>query len=216
MSRKFKKNKDKKPKAYLFEEILRVLKKNPNKSLNYKQVAAEMKVMDHSQKLLINSILIDLVKKDQLVETERGKFKLNFKQEFITGTADVITSGAAYVVSEDSEEDIYVAPHHTMNALKGDTVKVMLHPQRSQGGGRKREGQIVEIIKRAREKYVGNIQLRSRFAMLIPDNTRTGTEIYIPLDKLNGAKNGQKAIAKIAEEGKYTLILEKNDSNINY
>src|SRR5689334_5121250 len=106
MSRKFKKNKDKKPKAYLFEEVLRVLKKNPNKSLNYKQVAAELKILDHSQKLLVNSILLDLVKKDLLTEPERGRFKLNFKKEFVIGTADVITSGAAYVVSEDREEDI--------------------------------------------------------------------------------------------------------------
>jgi ribonuclease R len=196
MSKKFKKGKDKKPKHYLFEEVLRVLKKHPNKPLNYKQVAAEMKINDHSQKLLINSILIDLVKKDQLTEPERGKFKFRFNEEFITGTADVITSGAAYIISEDTEEDIYVSPRNTLNAFKGDTVKVMLLPERS---GRRREGQVVEIIKRARTEYVGNIKLGNRYAFLIPDNSRTGTDIYIPLDKLNGAKDGQKAIAKIIE-----------------
>jgi ribonuclease R len=196
MSKKFRKGGEKKSKHYLFEEILGVLKKNPNRPLNYKQVAAELGVRDHSQKMLINSILIDLVKKDQVAEPSRGKFKFKFKEEFITGTADVITSGAAYIISEDTEEDVYISPRNTLNAFKGDTVRVMLLPERS---GRRREGQVVEIIKRARTEYVGTIQLSNRYAFLVPDNSRTGTDIYIPLEKLNGAKNGQKAIAKITE-----------------
>lgn len=196
MSKKFQKNKNKKSKHFLFEEVLDVLKKNPGKPLNYKQVAALMKISDHSQKLLVNTILIDLAQKDVVQEPERGKFRYKFKEEFIIGTAEVITSGAAYIVSEDREEDVYVSPNNTMHALKGDTVKAMLLPERS---GRKREAKIVEIIKRARTEYVGNIKISARFAFLIPDNSRTGTDIYIPLEKLNGAKDGQKVIAKITE-----------------
>ena len=196
MSKKFRKGNTKKPKSYLFEEVLGVLKSHANKPLNYKQVSAELNIHDHSQKMLVNSILIDLAKKDMVEEPERGRFKIKFKEEFIIGTADVTTTGSAYIVSEEFEEDVYVSARHTLNALKGDTVKVLLLPARN---GRRREGEIVEIVKRARTEYVGTIQLSNRYAFLVPDNTRTGTDIYIPLEKLNGAKNGQKAIAKIVE-----------------
>jgi ribonuclease R len=197
MSRKkFQKKGNKKPKSYLFEEVLRVLKKNPKKALNYKQISAELGIFDQGQKLLINSIMQNLVEKEVLAEPERGRFKIKFVERYIVGKASIITSGAAYVVSEDSDEDIYVAQRHLRNALTGDTVKVLLHPQRD---GRKPEGEVVEVMERAKSQYVGTIQVNKRYAFLVPDNHRTGADIYIPIDKLCGAKDGQKAIAKIIE-----------------
>ncbi len=184
-----------KNKGHFFEEILKVLSKNAEKSLNYKQIAAALDVKDHSQRLLINTILQELKKNNAVIETERGKFKVKSGRQYITGKVDMTSTGTAYIVSEEMEKDVWVVPSKTLNALHGDTVKVVLYPSKRD----KPEGEIIEVIERARVKFVGTIQLSPRFAFLVPDNNRIHIDIYIPLDKLNGVKDGQKAIARITE-----------------
>ncbi len=59
------------------------------------------------------------------------------------------------------------------------------------------EGEVVEILERARETFVGVIEISEKYAFLTPDSRHMPFDIFIPLDKLKGAKNGQKAIAKL-------------------
>ena len=201
MTKNFKKNSsgknktEKKNKGYFFEEILKVLSKHPGKPLNYKQIAGELHVTDQSQRLLISAILTELKTKQVVTEPERGKFKINSIQKYISGRVDMTGTGTAYIVSEETEEDVVISPNKTLNAMHGDTVRVLLFSKRSG----KQEGEIVEIIERAKTKFVGTIQLSQRFAFLVPSNNKVHVDIYIPLDKLNGAKNGQKAIAEITD-----------------
>lgn len=195
MSKKFQSKTQGKNKSYFFEEILKVLAKSPSKALNYKQIAAELNVTDQSQRLLINSILSELKFKDAVSEPERGKFKIKSAEKFISGRVDMTNTGMAYIVSEETEKDIVIQPNKTLNAMHGDIVKVRLSPNRS---GRQ-EGEIIEVIERAKIKFVGTIQLSPRFAFLVPGNNKIHVDIYIPLDKLNGAKDGQKAIAKVVD-----------------
>ncbi len=184
-----------KSKGYFFEEIIKVLSKNAGKALNYKQIAAALNVTDQSQRLLINTILSELKKSDSVSEPERGKFMIKSTRHYITGRVDMTSSGTAYIISEETENDVFVAPNKTLNALHGDTVKVLVLPGRKG----KTEGEIVEVITRARVKFVGTVQVSPKFAFLVPANNKMHVDIYIPLEKLNGVKDGQKAIAQITE-----------------
>lgn len=195
MGKKYNSKKQGKKKGYFFEEILNVLSKSPNKSFNYKQLASELNVTDHSQRLLINSILEELEANDAVSQVERGKFKLKSTERFISGKVDMTASGTAYIISEESEEDVLVNQRKTRNAMHGDIVRVLLYPKRKG----KQEGEIVEIIKRSKTEFVGTIQLSPRFAFLVPSNNKIHVDLYIPLEKLNGAQDGQKAIAKIVQ-----------------
>lgn len=195
MGKNFKSKKQGKKKSFFFEEILNVLTKNPSKSFNYKQIAAELNITDHSQRLLINAILEELEANDAVSQVERGKFRLKSTERFITGKVDMTASGTAYIISEETEDDVLVSQRKTLNALHGDIVRVQLYPKRKG----KQEGEIVEILERAKTEFVGTIQLSQRFAFLVPSNNKMHVDIYIPLEKLNGAKDGQKAIAKIVE-----------------
>jgi len=201
MARKSKNKSTGKNKSYFFEEIMGVLSKNPNKALNYKQVAAELNVSDYSQRLLINTILLELKEHGTVTEPERGKFKIKSKEMQIIGKVDMTTSGAAYVIAEEYENDIHIQPNKTLNAMHGDTVKVKLYASRKS----KPEGEIIEIIERSKTDFVGVIQLSKKFAFLVPSNNRVHVDIYVPLEKLKGAKDGQKAIARITEWPKGAL-----------
>jgi ribonuclease R len=195
MAKKFKGKSQPQKKGYFFEEILKILSSNPNKALNYKQIAAELQVTDHSQRLLINTILTELKKTQTVSEIERGKFKIKSLETYITGRVDMTSSGMAYIISEETPEDTLINPKKTLNALHGDVVKVKLYPK-TRG---KQEGEIVEVLKRAKTEFVGTLQVSQKFAFLVPSSNKVHVDIYIPLEKLNGAKDGQKAIAKIIE-----------------
>ncbi len=195
MAKKFSGKTTSRNKGYFFEEILNILSRNPNKALNYKQIAAELNVTDHSQRLLINTILSELKKTQTVSEIERGKFKIKSFENYITGKVDMTSTGIAYIISDETTEDVLVNPKKTLNALHGDHVKVKLYPK-TRG---KHEGEIVEVIKRAKTEFVGTLQVSPKFAFLVPSSNKVHVDIYIPLEKLNGAKDGQKAIAKIIE-----------------
>lgn len=192
-----KKHKSKDPiKSILTKDITSILEKNPKKAFNYKQIAGILRMDDPATRTLINEILVELKDRNVLEEAQRGCFKMNVSNPYITGVVDLKGNGAAYVITDDLEEDVYVAPKFVRTAMHGDTVKVYIISNKKTGST---DGEIVEIIKRARTEFVGRVQLSARFAFLIPDSTKMNVDLFIPLEHLKGAKDGQKAIGRITE-----------------
>jgi ribonuclease R len=196
MSRKFKKTKQSQSSKYLFEDVVKALNNNSTRSYNYKQIASLLKIEEHPQKMLIQAVLVKLAEQGLVKEVERGKFQASKTGTTITGVVDMTQSGSAFIISPESEKDIFVSNRKTLNAYQGDTVKVMVYPN---SGNKRPEGEIVEIIKRVKDQFVGTLQVSANFAFLVPDNAKTGTDIYIPLDKIGTAKNGQKVIARVTD-----------------
>jgi len=199
--------------------ITDVFEKSGNKPLNYKQVASKLNLHDDESRGLILEILKEETKKGILNEPEKGKFILKQLKTFVTGKVDMTSDGSAYIVSEDEfEEDIYVAPRKLRNALHGDIVKVYVYAKNK---GRKKDGEVVEILQRAKMDFTGIVNLSDRFAFFIPDDRKMLHDIFIPIDSLKGAKDKDKAIAKIVDWpedaknpiGEITHVLGKQGEN---
>jgi ribonuclease R len=199
--------------------ITDVFEKSGNKPLNYKQVASKLNLHDDETRGLILEVLKEETRKGILQEPEKGKFILKQLKTFVTGKVDMTSDGSAYIVSDDEfEEDIYVAPRKLRNALHGDIVKVYVYAKNK---GRKKDGEVVEILQRAKMDFTGIIKLSDRFAFFVPDDRKMLHDIFIPLDGLNGAKDGYKAIAKIVDWpedaknpiGEITHVLGKQGEN---
>jgi len=207
MSKKYhnrgKKKKVRKPQNKFESSVLSLFTKNPLSGYNFRQIAAQLGIQDKASRELVKNILEKMTSNGMLIQVKRGKYQLNPDQisekitkSVLTGTVDMKKTGKAYISTEELEEDIYIAANNTNRALNDDIVKVRLFPKRP---GRKIEGQIIEIVQRARTDFVGILQVSTRFAFLIPDSLSMPVDIYIPIEKLNGAVNGQKVIAKITE-----------------
>ena len=199
--------------------ITDVFEKSGNKPQNYKQVAAKLNLHDDESRGLILEILKEETKKGILNEPEKGKFILKQLKTFVTGKVDMTSDGSAYIVTEDEfEEDIYVAPRKLRNALNGDIVKVYVYAKNK---GRKKDGEVVEILQRAKMDFTGIVNLSDRFAFFIPDDRKMLHDIFIPIDSLKGAKDKDKAIARIVDWpedaknpiGEITHVLGKQGEN---
>lgn len=196
-----------------------VFEKSGNKPLNYKQVAAKLNLDDQETREAVLDILKKETKKGVLSEPEKGKFRLNELKTYVTGRVDMTTDGSAFIVSEDEfENDIYIAPRKLRNALHKDIVKVYVY---AKSKGRKKEGEVVEIVERARMEFTGIVKLSEKFAFLIADDRKMLHDIFIPINDIQNAQNGDKAIAEIVDwpegarnpVGRIKLVLGKQGEN---
>jgi len=184
-------------KLVLNQLVSDVFEKNNNQLLNYKQVSAKLNLNDQESRETILEILKEGKSAGIFLEPEKGKFKLKELQNFIIGTVDMTADGSAYIVPEDEfEKDIFVAPRKLKNALHGDTVKAYVFAKKS---GRKNDGEVVEIIKRAKSDFTGVIKISDRFAFVIADDKKMMHDIFVPLADIHEAKNGQRVLVTLSD-----------------
>ncbi len=182
-------------KKKLKNSIITILYGEPGKTVNYKQISTWLGIKDMETRKLVNAVLQELHDDGYLEQIVRGKFKLKAKSGTVVGIVDLQSQGFAYVNSDEVERPILISSRNLNHAMAGDKVSVRLFATRKKHD---LEGEITEIIERAKSVFVGTVQTSRNFAFLIPSG-KVGFDIFIPLEKLNGAKNGQKAIAEIVE-----------------
>ena len=180
-------------KKELVRNIINVFNENTEKTYNYKQISTLLEIKSESQRIFINQLLYELLDEDFLVEISRGKFKVNSRGGYIEGVID--RQGVkTYLIPDDGGEAVFIPERKTNHALLNDRVKVFLYAHRK---GQQPEGEVVEITKRAKDTFVGILDVSENYAFLMLDNRIMTNDIFIPKNKLNGGKNGQKVIVKL-------------------
>ncbi|MFW6257491.1 MAG: ribonuclease R [Prolixibacteraceae bacterium] len=182
-------------KKKLKNSILSILYDNPGKTFNYKQVSSWLGVKDDEGRRLINVALLEMKDDEYIEQVSRGSFKLKARTGTISGTVELQPQGFAYINSEEADRPILVSARNLNHAMDGDKVRVMLYARRKQHD---LEGEVTEIVERAKTHFVGTVEMSQNFAFLLPAG-KVGFDIFISKENLNGAKNGQKAIAEIIE-----------------
>lgn len=177
--------------------VMGIFTRSPKKLFNFKQVSTQLLIKDQDGKNLINKTLHSLASQGMLEEIDRGKFRLKARAGYVNGSVDMTQHGYAFLISDEIEQDVFIARNNLATALDSDLVKVHIYPRKRNSN--RLEGEVVEIVERARETFVGVIEISKNYAFLLPDSRKMPFDIFIPLDKLNGAEHGQKAIAKITD-----------------
>ncbi len=173
--------------------VRKVFEKNPDSILSHKQVCALIDIRENALRKLVFDILQDLSSNGELERHAHGVYSIAVKGNTVEGYIELTARGAGFVVTDDEEDDVFVAPQNLGQALNGDRVKVRIFKR----GKTRNEGEVIEVLDRERTQFVGTIEMHDKFAFLIPDNLKAGTDIYISKEKLNGAKQGDKALVKI-------------------
>jgi len=180
-------------KKELVRNIINVFNENTEKTFNYKQISTLLNIKSESQRVFINQLLYELLDEDFLVEISKGKFKVNSRGGYIEGIID--RQGVkTFLIPDDGGELVFIPERKTNHALLNDKVKVFLYAHRK---GQQPEGEVVEVVKRARETFVGILDVSDSYAFLTLDNKVMVNDIFIPKNKLKGGKSGQKAVVKL-------------------
>jgi ribonuclease R len=177
-------------------KIFKILSKEPNKSFNYKQIAAILELDDTNSRNQIIKELQFLAAKEKIEETDKGKYRVLAKADYVEGTIDMTSRKTAYFVSPEVEEDIFIPTNNLNKALDKDRVKIYIYNRRK---GRRPEGEVVEIIERHKTDFVGVIDIQKNFAFVSTANPKMYTDIFIPKNKLGEAENGDVVLVKIED-----------------
>ena len=180
----------------LSRDILQNFNKNSNKILNYKQIASNLNINNTHGKNQIIQKLIELKNQNQIEEVSKGKYIITAKNNHFKGIVDITSRGNAYVICEDLEHDIYIPSRNLNHALHNDLVQVYVYNRKK---NKKKEGDIVEVLERAKNKFVGILQKNKNFGFVIPDDSKMYSDIFVSESKLNTAVDGDKVLVKLTD-----------------
>ncbi|HXB45420.1 MAG TPA: ribonuclease R [Puia sp.] len=149
---------------------------------------------------------------------EKNKKKNSPSAYLSKGILDVTRSGIGFVSMENKEQDILVRPNDFNTALHGDTVRVQVISSSSKSG--RMQGRITEVVERKQIEFLGKIEVSAAFAFFIAETDKPMPDIFVPLSKLNGAKNNDRVIVRITEwektkkpQGEVIEVMDSNDEN---
>ncbi len=193
---KFPKKFGKKEKTFS-EKILKILSQNANKAFNYKQICAVLELNDTKSRNEIIKDLKILAAQKVIIESEPGKYLVKaVSQDYYEGKIDMTSRRTAYFICEELEEDVFIPTNNLNHALDKDKVRVYVYNRRK---GRKPEGEVIEIIERAKTEFVGVIDIQKNFAFVSTANAKMYTDIFISKEKYNGAEQGDVVLVKIED-----------------
>lgn len=185
-----KKNKD------FTAQIFKILSKEPNKSFNYKQIAAVLELTDTKSRNEIIRDLKILKAQDKIHETEIGKYQMVSKAEYYEGTIDMTSRKTGYFMCDELEDDVFIPFINLNHALDGDKVKAYIYNRRS---SRRPEAEILEILERAKTEFVGVIDIQKNFAFVTTANAKMYTDIFIPKNKIGEAEHGDVVLVQMED-----------------
>jgi ribonuclease R len=164
--------------------------------IGMKYLFSELNLTTHPLKMLCMDIIYDLLADDYITETEKGKYKLNNHGTEMEGTFQRKSNGKNSFIPDDGGEPIFIAERNSRHAMNNDRVRISFFAKRKHHDA---EGEVIEILERANDTFVGTLEVTKSYAFLITENRTLANDIFIPKDKLKGGKNGDKAVVKVVE-----------------
>ena len=183
-------------KKELVEMLLNYFRTKPNEAFSLKQLFQALKLTTHPGKMLCIDVVEEMVEDNFLIEIEKGRYKINDKGQILTGTFQRKSNGKNSFIPDDGGEPIFIAERNSAHAMNNDKVKVALCAKCRK---KQVEGQVIEILERANETFVGVLKVSKNYAFLLTEANTLANDIFIPKDKLKGGKDGDKAVVRITE-----------------
>ena len=183
-------------KSELADKLVTFFEMRPSEYFVLKQLFRTLHLTTHPLKMLCVDILNDMVEDGYLQINEKGEFKLNGHGRVMTGIFQRKSTGTNTFIPDDGSEPIHIAERNSMHAMNNDKVRIALCATRKR---RTIEGEVIEIIERANDTFVGTLKVEKYYAFLLTESRTLANDIFIPKDKLKGGKNGDKAVVRIVE-----------------
>ncbi len=118
-------------------------------------------------------------------------------KNLLKGILDISRSGMGFVIVEGQEKDIKIKPNDFGRAFNGDVVRVEVDKHVS--GNQRMEGRIADVIERKQTEFMGNINISKNFAFFTADTEKLMPDFFVPIEKINGAVDGDRVLVKMVK-----------------
>ncbi|MDR0976955.1 MAG: ribonuclease R [Prevotellaceae bacterium] len=183
-------------KRQLTDAVMNFFHAHPTETLSLKYLFEQLRLTTHPLKMLCIDILGELLLDDHITEVDHNRYRLNTHGVEMTGVFHRKSNGKNSFVSDEGGEPIFIAERNSAHAMAGDRVRIAFYAKRR---GREAEGEVIEILERANDTFVGTLEVAKSYAFLVTEHRVLANDIFIPRDKLKGGKTGDKAVVKVIE-----------------
>lgn len=164
------------------QELVSVFDINPDEYKSFKKVLKSME------------------KEGVIVRTKKDKFGVPERLGLITGKLEVHQKGFGFLLPDtEGEKDVFIPSSSMKGAMNGDRVLVQI--TRDDLNGKKREGEVQEVLERANNKVIGVYEDSRNFGFVVPEDTRLNQDIFVSKKDRNGAQDGDVVICEIVKWG---------------
>lgn len=135
---------------------------------------------------------------DKRLQAHKRSARTGRKQvpQFV-GKVQMTRDGFIFVIIEGQDDDVYVKAAKTRQALNGDLVRVAVTHQGGQG--KRREGEVVEVLERSKAPFVGYMHFVGAQAWVLMQSRQMPYDIMVDAEQARsmGAQAGMKVAAVV-------------------
>ncbi|GKX29153.1 ribonuclease R [Vallitalea longa] len=180
--------------------ILDIINHKDYKPMKIKELGILLGINGDAEKRnMLEEVLQELIASGKLIKTKRGKYARPEAVNMIVGKFIAHAKGFGFVEIEGEEQDIFIPASYVNGAFNNDMVAVKLIKRDARG--KRKEGEIIKIIKRNDSDVIGMYDKSRNFGFVIADNKKFTKDIFISKSKSKGAVSGHKVVVKITDWG---------------
>lgn len=179
------------------EMLYAFIKEEEYRPMKGKEIAA-LFCVPKKERAKFHALLDELVKEGKIVIDGSGRYQLP-KENVNAGTFMATSKGFGFVRVEGQPDDIFIPESGCSNAYDGDEVMVQIY--KDSKNGKRKEGQIIRILKRANTTVVGTFMRNKHYGFVVVDREKFTSDVYIPKGKTKEAETGEKVVVEITDFG---------------
>ncbi|MBR6103561.1 MAG: ribonuclease R [Paludibacteraceae bacterium] len=192
------------------QALVRYFYKNRDKVVNHKQVLEAMNAKQKEEISELDQNIIYLYKRGYIVVPETGKYQFNndirlYKGKLVRKTGFKIVFVPEGAENANGADEVFIGEDNMNHALANDTVLIRKFDHTKEDS---EAGQVVTVLERARETFVGELCVSEKFAFVKMDRRICPNDIFVPLDKIKNGEDGDKVLVRF-------LGWEDEDKNPN-
>ena len=145
----------------------------------------------------LSAALDEMIASYELLRTKKGTYALPEQLGYVVGTMQRKERGFGFLIPDEGDEDVFIPASEMNGAFGGD--RVMASFSHKSPKDKRKEGMVLRILERGRTELVGTFDEIHSGGFLVPENKSWGSDVFIPREKKNGAKSGDKVVVKITK-----------------
>lgn len=177
------------------EYILELLKQSDS-PVTRQKLTKLLKLTHEDQIEALRRRLRAMERDGQILRNRKNAYGIISKMNLITGRVVGHPEGFGFLIPDEGGDDLFLSEREMRVALHGDRALARVSGVDRRG---RKEGAIVEIVKRANETVVGRLHADGGLFYLVPHNRRISQDVMIQPQDLMDATDGQIVEAEITE-----------------
>lgn len=183
-------------KAQIAEMLQTLFVSQPSRTFSFKEVFKELKLKTHPEKMLAIDVMEEMAWDDVLTRVTDSSYRLSHGGQVQEGTFVRKSNGKNSVIPDEGGMPIFVSERNSLSAFNGDRVRFSFMARRR---NHIKEAMVLEILKRAKETFVGRLRVDDDMAYLVTQENLFVNDILIPKRYLHGGKTDDKALVRVVQ-----------------